>query len=201
MIPITLHDSIKPAGLVRRGVAKFVWIQFGEWAVRASVASPHAVEAERIQSNLATKQGEKTGGLMESCTRLKVSITWLVDFIRNDPDTSCSTSNRSHWPRRSPFEDLSRMFTRFWGMKIFPKSRAFANKFSPAWSHLTITAWTLDVLTIFGRCLSLKDSAGQNCHRLRLVGDLVVFLVTKMKDLCSLHYRKNQTKTNNKKWL
>ncbi len=41
MIPITLHDSIKPAGLVRRGVAKFVWIQFGGWAVRARLASPN----------------------------------------------------------------------------------------------------------------------------------------------------------------
>ncbi len=37
--PMALHDSIKPAGLVRRGVVKFVWFQFSGWAVRASVAS------------------------------------------------------------------------------------------------------------------------------------------------------------------
>ncbi len=37
MIPITFQDSIKPAGLVRRGVTKFVWILFGG----ASVASPN----------------------------------------------------------------------------------------------------------------------------------------------------------------
>ncbi len=35
------HDSIKPAGLVRHGVAKFIWIQFGGWAAIASVASPN----------------------------------------------------------------------------------------------------------------------------------------------------------------
>ncbi len=68
MIPITLHDSIKPAGLVRRGLAKFARIQFGGWAARASVASPNgralakpvpetaAPEPKWIPINLAAKQ-------------------------------------------------------------------------------------------------------------------------------------------------
>ncbi len=46
-----VHDSIKPPVWSHRLVAKFVWIQFGEWAVRANVASPNgpresAIEAE-----------------------------------------------------------------------------------------------------------------------------------------------------------
>ncbi len=50
---VTVHDSIKPAGLFLCGVARFVRIQFGWWAVRANAASPigqrlSASEAEYI---------------------------------------------------------------------------------------------------------------------------------------------------------
>ncbi len=37
----TLHDSIKPAGLIHPSSAKCFRIQFGWWAVRASVGSPN----------------------------------------------------------------------------------------------------------------------------------------------------------------
>ncbi len=80
---LTLHDSTKPAqatGLVRRGVAKFVWIQFGGWAVtrsRLSEAKPQtAAEQAKLDSDkFGDEAGDQTGGLSESCTRLKFSIT------------------------------------------------------------------------------------------------------------------------------
>ncbi len=49
MTPITLHDSIEPAGLFRRGVTS---------RSRLSVAKPQtaATKPNWIQTNLATKQ-------------------------------------------------------------------------------------------------------------------------------------------------
>ncbi len=46
-------------------------------------------EPNLIQTNLATKRRDQNGGLIESCPRLKFSITQLVDFMWNDPENVC----------------------------------------------------------------------------------------------------------------
>ncbi len=72
MIPITLHDSIKPAGVVSRGVAEFA---SGFASARpiglATLALSTAHPPNWIQTNSVTKQETKR----KSCTRLKFSIT------------------------------------------------------------------------------------------------------------------------------
>ncbi len=47
MIPITLHDSIKPAGLVRRGVAKFVRIRLAGYACEGERSESERSMTER----------------------------------------------------------------------------------------------------------------------------------------------------------
>ncbi len=42
-----VHDSIKPAGLVRRRVVKFFQIQFGGWAVRTSPKGSRVAQRSR----------------------------------------------------------------------------------------------------------------------------------------------------------
>ncbi len=100
-IPITLHYSIKPAGLFRSGVAKFVWIQFSVcwlwgralrarkvrgWAQRNR--GPQPTQPNWIQTNLVMKRRDQTGGLIESL-KLKVPhptlATPLSPNTKSDP--------------------------------------------------------------------------------------------------------------------
>ncbi len=78
-----MHGSIKPPVWSRCFVAKFVWIQFS-WVgcgPRLHCAHPRTVRAQRalthnppakLDLDKATKRRDQTGGLIESCTRLKL---------------------------------------------------------------------------------------------------------------------------------
>ncbi len=87
MIPMTIHDTLKPAGLVHRGVAEFVCIQFGGFCCEGELASAVSPIGKLETAARPVKQdsdkfgddaGGQTGGLIESCTRLKFSITYVL---------------------------------------------------------------------------------------------------------------------------
>ncbi len=106
--PITLHDSIKPAGLAHRGVAKFVRIQFGQWAVRASAASQtggrrsasagdHSPpRPNRIQKNLATKRETKPVALLNHAPLHTLRMTSWHTVCRSIQPEPLKISQKMH---------------------------------------------------------------------------------------------------------
>ncbi len=60
IIIITFHDLIKPAGLVRCAVAKFVLIQFGGWAVRTIGEAVGLSEPDRSKARSTSEAGHRS---------------------------------------------------------------------------------------------------------------------------------------------
>ncbi len=97
MMMITLHDSVNRACLVLHGVAKFVWIQLGGWAVRARVAIQNG---RRLGANETGDRGSPSQTGFRQILRNRRPNRWLdwimhslnvfqrfglVDFMWNDP--------------------------------------------------------------------------------------------------------------------
>ncbi len=129
----TLHDSIKPAGLVRSPRSCQDWIQFGGWAVRATAPSPlgrwlRVIEAgdRSPPSKFGSSAGDqrniqktKPDGLNEPPTGLNFSIYTLCPV---QYDVFILRQNRKLWTDFEIFSntDVSGSFlVREWPNEIF----------------------------------------------------------------------------------
>ncbi len=99
-----VHDSIKPPIWSRRFVAKFVWIQFGEWAERSTadcwaLAKP---ETASHRAQLATTRAYQTCWLdwIMKCEGIIIIIhhydacVWLIEWLSRNKSISCRMSHK-----------------------------------------------------------------------------------------------------------